>query len=100
MPDDPENLIIQKRLEDLESVAAKLSIQIERCSLTDNEFAIESGHCRVNGQDMILLDKTLPARQHMEIILNILGQFDLETIYVPSWIRDYLENLESGASSQ
>jgi len=100
MPDDPEDLIIRKRLDDLEAVAEKLSIHIERCTLTDSEFIVESGYCRVNGQDMILLDKTLPPRQHMEIILNILRQFDLETIYVPSWIREHLDNLESGATPQ
>ena len=100
MPDDPQDLILQKRLDDLEAVAKKLSIHIERCILADNEFTAESGYCRVNGRDMILLDKTLPPRQHMEIILNIFRQFDLETIYVPGWIREYLDHPGKRATSQ
>jgi hypothetical protein len=83
------------RLEDLKAVAAKLSIDIETGNFADDEFPIQSGLCRVKGKNLIILDKKLTPETQAEIILQALENFDLETIYVPSWIREQLEKTQS-----
>ncbi len=85
---------IKNKIEDLKSVAEKLAIEIEITSLNDQEFQIQSGYCKMNGKDMILLDKHISLQEQSEIILQALKNFDLENIYVPSWIREFIE-LES-----
>ena len=82
------------RLEDLKAVAAKLSIEIESGNFADDDFPIQSGFCRVKGKNLIILDKKLNPESQEEIILEALENFDLETIYVPSWIRERLEKTQ------
>jgi len=79
------------RLEDLKAVAAKLSIEIESGNFADDDFPIQSGFCKMKGKNLIILDKKLNPESQAEIILKTLEYFDLETIYVPSWIREQLE---------
>ena len=85
---------VEKKIEDLKSVTRKLAIEVEITDLNDQEFQIQSGYCKMNGKDLILLDKNLSLQEQAEIILKTLKNFDLENIYVASWIREHLE-LES-----
>ena len=80
------------RLEDMKEVAARLSIEIVTKNLFDQEISIQSGYCKVKGKDMVILDKQLTPEEQVEVILNTLKQFDLETIYLPSWIRESIES--------
>ena len=86
---------VENKIEDLKSVTGKLAIEIEITDLNDQEFQIQSGYCKMNGKDLILLDKNLSLQEQAEVILKTLKNFDLENIYVASWIREHLE-LESG----
>jgi len=83
------------RLEGMKEAATRLSIEIVTRNLFDQEISIQSGYCKFKGKDMIILDEQLTPEEQVEVILNTLKQFDLETIYLPSWIR---ENIESGRS--
>ena len=82
---------VENKIENLKSVAEKLSIKIETTDLNDQEFQIQSGYYKMNGKDLILLDKNLSLQEQAEVILKTLKNFDLENIYVASWIREHLE---------
>jgi riboflavin synthase alpha subunit len=82
---------IQNRILDLKEVAKKLSIKIEVTNFNDQEFAIQSGYCKLNGESLIILDKNLPDEEHLRVILNTLKNFNLETIYVANWIREKID---------
>ena len=84
-------LDVKSRLEDLKSVAEKLAIEIEIVNLNNQEFQMQSGYCKMNGKDLILLDKNLSLQEQSEILLQTLKNFDLEDIYVASWIRELIE---------
>ena len=85
---------IESKIEDLKNVTGKLAIAIEITDLNDQEFQIQSGYCKMNGENLIFLDKNLSLQEQAEVILKTLKNFDLEDIYVASWIREHLE-LES-----
>ena len=82
---------VENKIEDLKSVTGKLAIEIAITDLNDQEFQIQSGYCKMNGKDLILLDKNLSLQEQAEVILKTLKNFDLENIYVASWIREHLE---------
>ena len=84
-------LDVKSRLEDLKSVAEKLAIEIEIVNLNNQEFQMQSGYCKMNGKDLILLDKNISLQEQSEILLQTLKNFDLENIYVASWIREFIE---------
>lgn len=79
------------QLEDLKEAAGRLSIEVVTDDLFDNEISIQSGYCKVRGKDMIILDKQLTPAEQAEVILQTLQRFELETIYLPSWIRERIE---------
>ena len=79
------------QLEDLKEAAGKLSIEVVTDNLFDSEISIQSGYCKVKGKDMIILDKQLTPAEQAEVILQTLQRFELETIYLPSWIRERIE---------
>ena len=83
---------IESRIQDLKEAAEKLSINIEVANLNDQEFSIQGGYCKLNGEDLIILDKNLPEEEHMTVILNTLKKFDLNNIYVADWIREKIED--------
>ena len=82
---------VKSKIEDLKTVAEKLAIQIEITNLNAQEFQIQSGHCKMNGKDLILLDKNSSPQEQSEVILHTLKKFDLENIYVASWIREFID---------
>ena len=84
-------LDVKSRLEDLKNVAEKLAIEIEIVNLNNQEFQMQSGYCKMNGKDLILLDKNISLQEQSEILLQTLKNFDLGDIYVASWIRELIE---------
>ncbi len=82
---------IKSKIEDLTSVVEKLAIEIQITNLNDQDFHIQSGYCKLNGKDLILLDKNLSLQEQTEVILQVLKNFDLDSIYVASWIRELIE---------
>jgi len=82
---------VKSKIEDLKTVAEKLAIEIEIANLNDQEFQVQSGHCKMNGKDLILLDKNSSLQEQSEVILQTLKNFDLENIYVASWIREFID---------
>ena len=82
---------IKNKIEDLKSVAEKLAIEIQITNLNDKDLHIQSGYCKLNGKDLILLDKNLSLQEQTEVILQALKNFDLDSIYVASCIRELIE---------
>jgi len=79
------------QLESLKKIAAELSIDIITGSLFDPEIIVKSGHCKVKGKDTIIIDNLLSSQEQSEIIIQTLKKFDLESVYLPPWIRERLE---------
>ena len=79
------------QLEDLKGVTDRLSIEIITDNFFDSEITIQSGHCKVKGKNVIIIDKLLSIEEQIETILHVINKFNLEIIYVPLWIREHLE---------
>ena len=79
------------QLESLKKIAAELSIDIIPSNLFDPEIMIKSGHCKVKGKDTIIIDNLLSTQEQGEVIIQALKKFNMESIYLPPWIRERLE---------
>ena len=79
------------QLESLKKIAAELSIDIITDSLFDPEIIVKSGHCKVKGKNTIILDNLLSSQEQSEVIIQALKKFNIESIYLPPWIRERLE---------
>lgn len=83
------------QLESLKKIAAELSIDIITGSLFDPEIIVKSGHCKVKGKDTIIIDSLLSSQEQSEVIIQALKKFNIESIYLPPWIRERLEPEDS-----
>lgn len=92
MPDSNTESLALSRLEDLKDTARKLSIEILFADLSDPEIPTQSGYCKVRGEGVIVVDKRLSTQHQIQVLLNIFQQFDLDDVYIASWIREHLEN--------
>ena len=81
----------KSQLESLKKIAAELSIDIIPGNLFDPEIMIKSGHCKVKGKDTIIIDNLLSSQEQSEVIIQALKKFNIESIYLPPWIRERLE---------
>ena len=79
------------QLESLKKIATELSIDIIPGNLFDPEIMIKSGHCKVKGKDTIIIDNLLSSQEQIEVIIQALKKFNIESIYLPPWIRERLE---------
>ena len=79
------------QLEGLKKIATELSIDIIPGNLFDPEIMIKSGHCKVKGKDTIIIDNLLSSQEQSEVIIQALKKFNIESIYLPPWIRERLE---------
>ena len=79
------------QLEGLKKIASELSINIITGSLFDSEITVKSGHCKVNGNSTIIIDNLLSNQEQSEIIIQVLRKLDLDSVYLPAWIREHLE---------
>ena len=83
------------QLESLKKIATELSIDIIPGNLFDPEIMIKSGHCKVKGKDTIIIDNLLSSQEQSEVIIQALKKFNIESIYLPPWIRERLESKNS-----
>ena len=79
------------QLESLKKIAEGLSIDIITGSLFDPEIIVKSGHCKVKGKNIIIIDSLLSSQEQSEVIIQALKKFNVESIYLPPWIRERLE---------
>ena len=80
-----------RQLEDLIQLAESLGVEISISSLADSEFTLQSGFCKLHGKDLVIFDKQLPVEERIEILLQAVGNFDLDAIYISPWIREELD---------
>jgi hypothetical protein len=92
MHDSNTDSLTLSRLEDLKDTARKLSIEVLFTDLSDPEIPTQSGYCKVRGEKLIVVDKRLSVQRQVDVLLNIFQQFDLDDVYIASWIREHLEN--------
>ena len=83
------------KIEDLKEIASQLSIDIITSNLFDPEIIVKSGHCKVKGKNIIIIDSLLSSQEQSEVIIQALKKFNMESIYLPPWIRERLESENS-----
>ncbi len=79
--------------EELKEVARRLGVKVrEETLLREVGYRVRSGACRVRGEDVIFLDRSVPPGERLEVLLDELGGREgLETHYLTPALRRLLE---------
>jgi len=78
--------------EELKEVARRLGVQVrEETLLREVGYRVRSGACRVRGEDVIFLDRSLAPAERVQVLVDELGARDVETVYLTPALRRLLE---------
>jgi hypothetical protein len=79
--------------EELKELARRLGIQVrEEALLREVGYHVRSGGCRVRGEEVIFLDRTLPPGDRVQVLLDQLSERDFETVYLSPALRALVEH--------
>jgi hypothetical protein len=78
--------------EELKEVARRLGVQVrEEVLLREVGYRVRSGACRVRGENLIFLDRSLTAGERLQVLIDELADRDVETVYLSPALRRLLE---------
>ena len=83
----------ERLIEELERAAAEIGIEVQRANLEAPEGLARSGLVKLRGTPVILLHHRLSRVEQIEVLLDSMRGFDLESIYLSPACRDALEGL-------
>ena len=84
--------------EELKELARRLGVQVrEEVLLREVGYHVRSGGCRLHGEDVVFLDRQLPAAERVHVLVEHLAGRDFETYYVTPALRRLLERRTGGA---
>ena len=85
--------------EELKELARRLGIQVrEEALLREVGYHVRSGGCRVRGEEVIFLDRTLSPEDRVQVLLEELADRDFETVYLSPALRALVEHRRGAAS--
>ena len=86
-PDFPDSFLLQQ----LEGLAARMKVDVRYESLSDEEFTIHSGGCKVLDRTLILIDKNQPLAERARLLALELSRYDLEDFYLLPRVREFIQ---------
>jgi len=77
-------------LQHLENIATQLAIEVRYESLSDEEFSVHSGGCRLQGRNLIIVDIRFSTVERAQILARELSRYNLEDLYILPRVREYI----------
>ena len=92
---DPVRSLAQpaRLVEQLERVSASVGLEVRRERLEIGDARAPGGLCRVEGRQVCILANDLTAEAEARALGRALLHFDVEAVFVPPAVRDFLEEL-------
>lgn len=93
-----ERLRIEVYFKELCEAVSKVGVKILEDNLLEAGVKAEGGYCWYRGQNLILLEKALPARKKFELLRNILedARCDLDGVFLSPALRKLLGQNSNG----
>ena len=79
-------------VEALERVARAVGFEVRRERLEIGDARAPGGLCRVEDREVCILSDALSAEEEARTLGRALTHFDLEDVYVPPRVREYIEH--------
>lgn len=80
-------------------MARRIGLKVrEETLLREVGYHVRSGRCRIRGEDVVIIDRNLPASDRLEILLEAVGDRDVETHYLTPALRQLLERRGDSAA--
>jgi hypothetical protein len=81
-------------LQHLEEIAVK----VQQVNLRKDYYNLKSGLCKVKGEHRIIVDKHLNLSEKIDVLIDALGEFDIEGLYINPYVRRLFEKRSAAGS--
>lgn len=89
-----ESVTQQALLDELKAAAEKLGLQVrEERLLREVGYRVRSGRCRLREDEIIFLERGLPASAQIDVLIDELANRSLDDIYLSPAARALLEKV-------
>ena len=85
-------------LQHLEEIAEKLAVKVQQVNLRKDYYNLKSGLCKVKGEHRIIVDKHLNLSEKIDVLIDALGEFDIEGLYINPYVRRLFEKRNAAGS--
>jgi len=79
-----------KLYQHLKELAEKLGVPVQEQSFKQMSLPVKSGHCRVKGKDLFIMDKNISLAKKNSMLVNFLSTQPHENIFIPPAVRELL----------
>jgi hypothetical protein len=87
--------------EELKELAQRVGIRVrEEVLLREVGYHPRSGSCRLRGEDVLFVDRSLPAAERVAVLADELRRRNLEGIYVSPVLRRFLGEGREGTGGE
>jgi hypothetical protein len=77
--------------QNLKEIAEKLNLKVCSANLRKYSYGIKSGLCRVEGEYRIIIDKHLQLSEKVDVLIEALQKFDIDTGSIDPDIKRLIE---------
>ncbi|MFN8544293.1 MAG: hypothetical protein U0807_08800 [Candidatus Binatia bacterium] len=78
--------------EEAKELVCRLGVKVrEEILLREVGYHVRSGTCRVKGEEVLFLDRNLPAAERLQVLLDALDGRDVETHFLTPALRTLLD---------
>ena len=78
----------EQLLQELKDLSENLGISVSEENLKASGFKVKSGLCTVKGKKLLIIDKTKPTDQKIDIIAECLASQPLDSVYLIPAVRE------------
>jgi len=83
---------------ELEEAASKIGVSVRYERLAQGPVRVMHGSCRVRDDDLIIIDSRLGPSEKLDALLEELGRFNLEEVFLSPAVRSLMEKRAIGRS--
>ncbi len=93
--------VVEAMVEELKRAARELGFEVrEEDLLREVGYRARSGTCRVGDREVLILDRSLPAAERLEVLCAALAGRDLEGVFLSPALRARLTAQCSGEGTE
>ncbi len=75
----------------LEGLASKLGLRLIYADFEESDLPVRGGRCRLKGKELVLLGRSMPPGERIEVLAGALRSYPLQDLYLPPAVRSLLE---------
>jgi hypothetical protein len=82
----------EQMCDELKTLAERVGLKVrEEVLLREVGYHARSGACRVRGEDLLFVDRSLPVADRIDVLIDELRRRDLQGVYISPVLRELLE---------